>query len=368
MPGPSDFFFQEAIFPTIILTIILLWIFAFVKEIAKHGHARALGLESKFGLANHYHWFIPRAFVSKTTEQQEHKIISSSLLSVLALTLLSGILATYTGSGFWSFFFLIGFIELLSECLLFLGTDLAKYISFKSMIHDLNEQTKELLIADWKGIWSGNRKQAHAKVNAYAFLYLCSIVLGVVLFATYILPISLGVIQTAVERMDSSHPLFFDGLETLTFLMIDLVFYAFATIRRHPLAHNTLFINISLTALVVASFFAATVAVSWTDHVHDLFTAGMLLYATGMVFAILFARALSLAHPFSDLHTVYETVVLPIVAACVPLSVLFTIPGEPRYFHAAILALGMLTTLAFIEMRRVAIQARAAESSVTVWK
>jgi hypothetical protein len=287
---------------------------------------------------------------------------------VLSLTLLSGIIATYTGSGFWKLFFLVGIIEMLSECLLFLGTDLAKYISFKTMIHDLNEQTKELLIDDWRGLWSGKRKEAHAKMNSYAFLYLCSIVLAVIVFAAYILPISFGVVQIALERMHSSHPMFFDGLETLTFLMIDLVLYAFATIRRHPLAHNTLFINMSLTALVVASFFAATIAVAWTDHVSDLFTAGMLLYATGMVLAMLFTRALSLAHPFSDLHSLYETVILPIVAACVPLSVLFTIPGEPRYFHAAILALGMLTTLAFIEMRRVAIRARAAESAVTIWK
>ena len=116
--------------------------------------------------------------------------------------------------------------------------------------------------------------------------------------------------------------------------------------------------NISLASIVLASFFVASLAVSWTDVVNDLFIAALLLYVTGIVLALIFERAVVLAHPFNDLHTVYESVVLPTVAACVPLSILFTISGEVHYFQAGILALGMLSAIAILEMQRVATAVR----------
>ena len=359
IPGPGAFLVQESLFLSLLAAIIVLWLFVFIREIAKHGHARALGLQSRFGVTNHYHWFLPKTFLPPTTDEQEHRIIASSLLTALAVVMFTGIQATYTASPWWTFIFLIGIFELLAECLLFLDTDLAKYIGFKSNIHALNEQTKQLVIEDWAALWRGEGKAAHIRVSSYAFLYLSSIVLAVTVFAAYILPIAADVVTTAFERLVPSSPLFFDAAAALTLLTLELLLYGFATLKRHPLAHNTFFVNISLASIVLASFFVASLAVSWTDVVNDLFIAALLLYATGIVLALVFERAVVFAHPFNDLHTVYESVVLPTVAACVPLSILFTIPGEVHYFQAGILALGMLSAIAILEMQRVATAVRA---------
>lgn len=359
IPGPEAFFFQESLLLTIISATIMLWLLVFIRQLAKHGHARALGLQSRFGITNHQHWFVPKTFLAPMTEEQEHRIIASGLLTTLALVMLAGILATYTNSSWWAFVFMIGVIELLAECMLFLNTDLAKYIGFKSNIHALNTQTKELIVEDWKNLWRAKQRGTHPRITAYAFLYLSSILLGVIVFAAYILPIAAGTVLTAFERLSPTNPLFFDAAATLTLLVGELMLYGFATLRRHPLAHNTLFVNISLIAIVVASFLAAALAASWMEVASDLFIVALLLYTVGLVLAIVFERAVVLAHPFADAHTVFESVILPTIAACVPLSILFTVPGEPRFFEAAILALGMLTTIAILEMRRVATASRA---------
>jgi hypothetical protein len=352
IPGPSAFFFQDALLVTLLASILILWLFMLVREGAKYGQARALGIESRFGIKSIHHWFAPKVFFPRVAEEQEQTIIGTGLLALLGTTMFAAIIATWTHSPWWTLVFAIGFIELLAECFLFLDTDLARYLSHRSRIADINRQTRELLAQDWKNLQSSDSRPAHIRISSYAFLFLVSVVLAILVTGAYFIPLGVGFITTSFERLAPGHPLFFDAAATLLFLTGELFLYGFATLRRHPLAHNTFFVNISVGAIIVASFIAASLTVQLLAGSEDTTILSLLLYAVGAVLALLFERAVALAHPFADWHTAYEALVTPVIAACVPLSILFTIPGLPRYFEAAILAVGMLSGVAFIEMRR----------------
>ncbi len=117
-------------------------------------------------------------------------------------------------------------------------------------------------------------------------------------------------------------------------------------------AHNTLFVNTSLVCIVFASFLAATIATTWAS-VSDTMMGVVVLYGLGVVLAVSFERAVRLAHPFAELHGLFEGFVLPILAACVPLSALFLVNGGYiLYLHAGMLAVGMLSAIAFHELGR----------------
>jgi hypothetical protein len=112
-------------------------------------------------------------------------------------------------------------------------------------------------------------------------------------------------------------------------------------------------VNTSIVAVIIASFFAASLAATWAA-LGDVLLGVIILYGLGVVLALTFERIVRLAHPFSELHGLFEGIVLPILGACVPLSILFTVPGGVMlYLYAGMLAVGMLSAIAFHDLRAI---------------
>jgi hypothetical protein len=261
-------------------------------------------------------------------------------------------LAAWYPNTLWSFVFLIGILELLGECFLFLDTDLARYISYHVDVHRLNEQTINTIREELRGLFRGDAHNTHERITNYVFVYLLSYVLALLVLIGVYIPIAIDVIGTALARFTSGHPLAGDASVALVLLTLGLFWYGFTTLRHHPLAHNTLFVNGSILAVIVASFIAGILGATWAAS-GDVLLSVVILYGLGVVLAITFQRAVRLAHPFSDLHGLMEGIVLPILAACVPFGALFLAPGGTILFlYAGMLAMGMLSALAFHDAAR----------------
>lgn len=352
VPTPGLFLYQERVTLALLGGVFIAWLYAFLRQLAKYGQAQWLGLPAQFGLRSHYAFPIPKAHIPPATEAQHRTIVGTGLLTLVTLTMLAAGLAALMPTSIWSFIFLIGVLELLAESFLFLDTDLARYISYHVDVHRLNEQTASALRAEVRQIVHGGEEQSHEHITNYAFAYLFSFLIAFVTILAVYIPIAVDVIGTALSRFTSGHPLAADASVALVLLTLALFWYGFATLRHHPLAHNTLFVNTSILAIIIASFIAGIMGATWAAS-GDVLLSVLVLYGLGVVLAVTFERAVRLAHPFSELHGLMEGVVLPILAACVPLGALFLAPGGALLFlHAGMLAVGMLSALAFHDAAR----------------
>ena len=351
-PGPGAFLYQESVFFAILAGIAIAYAYAFVRQLAKYGEATALGLPASFGLRQQYHLPLPVTHVPPATEPQQRRIIGTGLLTLAALVLGAGGFAALFPSGFANFVFLIGILELLAECFLFLGTDLSRYIGFHANTHNLHNQTILALREDASLLLKGKAKPSHNAVTEYSFAYLSSYLLAFIILVGFYLPIAVDVIGTSFSRITSYHSLAADGALSAILLIVILFWYGFATIRHHPLAHNTLFVNLSLLAIVGASYIVATLVAAWARASEPVIGV-VVLFALGVSLAMVFRRAVVLAHPFTELHGLFESIVLPIIAACLPLSILFVLSGGAMlYVYAAMLSLGMLSALVIHDLQR----------------
>jgi hypothetical protein len=347
-PSFFVFFFTDKLSIILLSVIMLSWLFVAARQLVKYAACLYLEVPARFGFSSAYHAFVPKVYTSPMSPEQEHYVTGMSLASLTALTsisLLCAVFVSYPFNQFWWMVFAIGIIELLAECLLFMDTDLARFITLTTNIHKLNKQTAKSLAADWKAFWKGKSKQSHPAITTYSFFYLASIIMAAVLLFTYIVPAMLYFLVLAFEHFKPGHPLFVDSFIALLFFSSDLLLYGFALLRRHPLAHNDLFVNSSLVAIVIGSFLLATLGVEWFGNAGDFFLSILLIYGLGMMLALLFEHAVKLAHPFSEHHTVFESVLLPIIAASIPLTILFTTTVGLVYLYAFVLGFGMLTVV-----------------------
>jgi hypothetical protein len=348
IPGYQVFFYQPHLSLMLIVVIGFAWLLVAFRQLVKYASAQSLGVTARFGFSNSYHLFIPRVYLPKMSEQQEHRVLGLSLLSLTALTSAALLFATYLAypyNLFWSMIFTIGFIELLAECLLFLDTDLSRFITINVNIHKLNKQTAQVLREDWKQLWRGSGRYSHATITKYAFFYMFSILLALILLSVYVVPGMLSFLHVAFTRFNPGNPYFADSLLALLFFTFDLLLYGFALLRHHNLSHNTLFINMSLLAITAGSFVLGAVGLQWFSLSNDLFITIILSYLLGIVIAVIFESSLLFAYPFTKQHTIFESILLPVLAACVPVGVLFTVQAATVYAYALSLGVGMLTAI-----------------------
>lgn len=348
IPSYQAFFYQPLLSVMLVFVIVVAWLLVAFRQIVKYAAAKHLGIDARFGFSNKHHLFIPKTYMPKVAEQQEHHVLAMSLLSLTAATSVCLVLATYLSYPYnqlWNLVFAIAFIEIISECLLFLDTDLARFITVNMNIHKLNKQTAAALKEDLKLLWKGGSKQAHPKVTAYAFFYMMSILLALVLLSAYIIPGMLTFLILAFSRFSPDNILFVDSIFALTFFSVDLMLYGFSLLKHHELGHNTLFINTSLIAITVASYIIAAVGVQWFSASNDIVITIVLSYCLGAVIALLFESSVRYAHPFSDQHKLFESIILPVLAACIPISLVFTVSAASIYAFAIATGLGMLTAI-----------------------
>lgn len=350
IPGPNVFFIAEELSVTLIFVIFVAWLVIAFRQLVKHGAALSLGLQSRFSFTNHYHAFVPKTNYGFASEQQQHHILGVSLLSLTAVSSIMLFLATkYPGTA-WSLAFALCFIEILSECLLFLDTDLAKFIAINANVHKLNKRTESMLKEDIKHLFRG--AQRHKTLTTYAFFYLLSIALAVILLGVYLLPAFLGFVVLAFSRLNPSHPLFADAMLALVFLTANFMFYGFSVLRHHHLNHHRLFLNTALLSIVAGSYLLATLSVQWFAYTTGLTLGIIMSYGTGLIIAVIFEFAVLEAHPFTELHGIFERAALPIVAAFVPISLLFTSNVTNIALYAAALGVGMMTALVLRQYSR----------------
>jgi hypothetical protein len=123
-------------------------------------------------------------------------------------------------------------------------------------------------------------------------------------------------------------------------------------LRHHHLAHNTIFINTGLLAVTIGTYIAAAVGVQWFATTADTLLTAIMSYALGLVIGALFVRSVLLAHPFTQYHDFFEKGLLPVIAAMVPVAVVFATPGagETAYLYALFLGGGMLSFVGLREL------------------
>jgi hypothetical protein len=355
-PSYTVFFVQDSLTVLLLAVIVFSWLLIAARQVIKYAAAQHLGIPARFGLSSAYHLFIPKVYVPRVSEEQEHYVLSMSLLSLTALTSVALMLSTFVAAPynyFWTVAFAIGLIEILSECVLFMNTDLAKFVAVTTNVHKLNDQTARTLKEDLKLLFHGRGKPAHPAITAYAFYYLLSIVIAIVLLGAYVLPAVHLFITTAFSRFVPGSPYFVDAFIALLFLTVDLLLYGFALLKHHPLSRNSVFVNGSLLAIVVASYIAAAVGIEVFSFGGDMLFGVILTFGLGAILALLFEHAVRFAYPFSEHASLFSHAVLPVIAACVPLSVLFTVTyTSSLYVYALVLGIGMLTALTLSHLHK----------------
>lgn len=354
IPTFHDFFATQSLTTTLLMVLVSAWGFVFLRQLVKHAAAQSLGLQSRIGVANHYHVFAPKTYTGNATPEQRHYIIGVSLASLTALASVFLLLDTYAYTSLWSLLFAIAFVEILAEALLFLDTDLAKFISHTTRIHRLNKQTAKTLKADLKLFWRGKGAGAHPTVTSYAFFYIVSILLAGLLIIAYVLPAMLAYFTRALLHIASAtpSPAFVDALIALLFFTAELLLYGFALVRHHPLSHNALFTNASLTGVVIASFFLAVLGTTIIDFVSLPLLTIVLILVLGAAITFMLGHAVHEARQFSSRATgLFETALLPVLASTLPLAVLFATPyGQYTWLYAFSLGAGMFMALPLTSM------------------
>lgn len=343
-PSFRSFFFTEQLSLVLVSLIVVAWLFIFVRQLVKYAACLSLGVPCKFGFANSYHAFLPKVYHSHVSDDQEHAITGTSLLGLTAFTSAALLLAVYVNHPYntlWQLVFAIGVLEILAECLLFMDTDLSRFISLSTNVHKLNKQTAAVVKEDFKMLFKGRGAESHPVVTRYAFFYMLSVLLAVLLLLAYVVPAAIHFIVLALQHFSPGDALFFDSFLALAFLSMNLLLYGFALLRHHPLGHNTLFVDVSLIAVVLGTAVVAVLGVQLFSMSSDPLLGALLTFGLGIVVATLFESAVHLAKPFVDQHNIFETVLLPIVAATLPLLVLFAVPGI-LYSAALTLGVGML--------------------------
>lgn len=356
IPDFTAFFAFDSLTITLLAVIAFAWLLVGARQLMKYAAAQHLGVQARFGLSQHYHLFLPKTYLTKATEEQEHYIIGTGLLTMLALTSVSVMLSAFWPmyEDLWMLAFAIGVIELIGECLLFLETDLAKFIALRSDVYRLNEQTRSDLKEDWRLLWKGKGKESLPGVTQYSFFYLTSFLVGVILAVTYLIPAMAAFLLLAFRQFSPGGLHFIDAFFALLFFSLDLVFFGFAMLTHHPLAHNKLFVNTSLVAVTVGSFVLATVGIQFAAVASDSLLTVILAYLLGVVVALFFEQAVMRGHPFAGEHDLFERAILPVLAACLPVTILFTIQGAGAftYLYALFLGAGMLSAVALRELSK----------------
>ena len=356
-PGPQAFFYQPTLSVTLLFVVLMAWLLIAAREIAKYAAARNMGIEARLGFRNHYHLFLLRAYTPGLSEPQRHRVLGHGLLALTALTSIALMLSTYLHPdlrGFWNVVYAIGVIEILCECLLFLDTDLAQYIALTSKIHKLNTRTSMDLREHWRALWSGKRVASNHELTTYSFFYMVSVIVAAVLLISYLVPSMLGFLLQAFAHFKPGDALAVDSFLVLTFFSVDLLLYGIAMLRHHHLAHNTYFINTGLLVVTVGSYIAAAVGIQWFAMTTDTLLTVILSYALGIVLAAVFVHSVLLAHPFTRYHDLFERGILPVLAACLPIAIIFAVPhlDSAAYLYALFLGGGMLTFAGLKELWR----------------
>jgi hypothetical protein len=358
-PTFTVFFYQQSLTLILLSVIVLGWALLAVRQLLKYAAAQYLGIPARFGFTTVYHAFIPKTYLPALYEEQEHYILGVSLLSLTGMTSVALMLSAflpYPYNPFWSVAFAVGFIEIIAECVLFMDTDLAQFIGLTANVHKLNKQTAKTIKEEFKLGFA--KKGSHPAITRYAFFYLLSIVVGVLL-GLYIFSAALYFLLLAFQNFTPGGPFFIDAFIALLFLSVDLLLYAFATLRHHPLSHNTFFVSTSLLAITVASYILAAVGLEVFTAGSDGLLAVIFTFALGAIIALLFEYGIRFAKPFSAHHTLYESAFLPIVAACIPIAMLFTVTySEYLYIYALVLGIGMLTALGCSYLHKVTVSLR----------
>jgi hypothetical protein len=356
IPSFYALFYSEHLTVTLLTILFVSWALIALRQFFKHAAARYLGVQSRFGFSNIYHTFVPKTYHGKVTDEQAHYILGVSLLALTAMTSIAMMLTVYLPfphDQFWTVVFIIGFIEIIAECLLFMDTDLAKYITLHLNVHKLNVHTARAVKEDLRLLFKGSHKETHPKVTRYSIFYLSSVLLGVLLLAAYILPALLYFVILAFQRFTPGHPLYGDAFLALAFFAMELLLYGFALLRHHPLQHNDAFVNGSMLAVTVGGYILAAIGVTWFMQTANPWLAAMLILGLGMLIALLFEHAVLYARPFSEHHGLFEKVFLPVVAACVPISILFTVPYTGTlYLYALALGTGMLIAIGLSHLEK----------------